>query len=325
MFLKRQRGWELPERESTPEAIFYNRRQVLHALGLGTAALAGSALLPPAAAARSVESLRQELAGLAALSAKRNPKFALPEAPTPAEVAARYNNFYEFNTDKNAWEDVEKFQPRPWRLQVGGLVDNPRTYDVDDLVKRMPLEERVYRFRCVEAWSMVVPWVGFPLAALLKEARPKSGAKFVKFTTFLKPDQAPRQGLKGFFGTQEPWPYTEGLTLAEASNDLALLTVGNYGKVLPKQQGAPIRLIVPWKYGFKNIKSIVKIDLVAEQPATFWNTLGPQEYGFESNVDPRVPHPRWSQMFERDIGTRERKPTLYLNGYDDFVGGLYKA
>lgn len=171
---------------------------------------------------------------------------------------------------------------------------------------------------------MVVPWVGFPLNALLKEAGVKSGAKYVRFTTFLRPQEAPRQGKRSFFGVGEPWPYTEGLTLAEASNELAFLAVGLYGKVLPKQHGAPIRLTVPWKYGFKHCKSIVKIELTAEQPATFWNTLVPHEYGFESNVNPDVPHPRWSQRFEEDIGTRRRQPTLYLNGYEAYVGHLYK-
>jgi sulfoxide reductase catalytic subunit YedY len=195
---------------------------------------------------------------------------------------------------------------------------------VDDLIRRMPVEERMYRFRCVEAWSMVVPWLGFPLQALLKEAQPKAGAKFVKFTTFHRPQEAPRQSKTSLFAPAEPFPYTEGLTLAEAANELTLLTVGAYGKVLARQNGAPIRLIAPWKYGFKNIKSIVKIELVAVQPPTFWNILIPHEYGFESNVEPQVPHPRWSQAFEQDISTRQRKPTLYLNGYESFVGHLYK-
>jgi sulfoxide reductase catalytic subunit YedY len=171
---------------------------------------------------------------------------------------------------------------------------------------------------------MIVPWTGFPLKALLKEAGPKSEAKFVRFTTFMRPEEAERQGKRSFFGPGEPWPYAEGLTVAEAMNDLTLLTVGLYGKIVPRQHGAPIRLTVPWKYGFKSIKSIVKIELVKEQPATFWNTLAPHEYGFESNVNPALPHPRWTQMFEEDIGTRKRKPTLYLNGYEDYVAGLYK-
>ncbi len=209
-------------------------------------------------------------------------------------------------------------------MEVTGLVDKPRTFDVDDLLKRMPLEERVYRFRCVEAWSMVVPWVGFPLRELLKAVAPQSGAKYVTMTTFLRPEEARRQGLKSWFGPGEPWPYTEGLTIAEATHDLTLLTVGIYGQVLPKQFGAPIRLIVPWKYGFKNIKSIVRIELTDKQPETFWHTLVPHEYGFVSNVNPKVPHPRWSQAHERDIGTRTRKPTLPYNGYAEQVAHLYK-
>jgi sulfoxide reductase catalytic subunit YedY len=202
------------------------------------------------------------------------------------------------------------------------LVHKPRSYDVDDLIKRMPLEERVYRFRCVEAWSMVVPWTGFPVKALLEEVQPMAGAKFVQMTTFLNPEVAPRQ-QESRFGFGEPWPYTEGLTIAEATNELTLFVVGIYGHLLPKQHGAPIRLIVPWKYGFKSIKSIVKIELTEKQPATFWNTLVPSEYGFESNVNPRVPHPRWSQAFERVIGTGARIPTQLYNGYAAQVAQLY--
>lgn len=317
-------GWKIADRDATPEALYVNRRAVLKAMGLAAGAIAGAALLPPAAPARSLDNLKQELAGLPPLLAKRNPGFVVQDPLTPIEVAARYNNFYEFTTGKEVWDEIEKFKPRPWTLEVGGLVDRPRTYDVDELVKRMPIEERVYRHRCVEAWSMIVPWAGFPLAALLKEAGPKAGARFVKFTTFMRPEEAERQGRRSFFGGSEPFPYTEGLTLAEATNELTLLTVGLYGKILPRQHGAPIRVTAPWKYGFKQAKSIVKIELVADQPPTFWNTLVPHEYGFQANVEPDVPHPRWSQAYEEDIGTRQRKPTLYLNGYEPWVGALYK-
>ena len=320
----KRRVWEVPERAATPESAFFNRRQVVKGMGLAAIAAAATALPSRDARARSLESLRQELASLAPVKFKANPAFKVDADQTPAEIAARYNNFYEFSTDKDVWEDIERFNPRPWTLEVGGLVNRPRTYDVDDLIRRLPVEERVYRFRCVEAWSMVVPWLGIPLHALLKEVQPKADAKFVKFTTFFRPQEAPRQTKTSIFAPAEPFPYTEGLTMAEASNELALLTVGAYGKILARQNGAPIRLIVPWKYGYKNIKSIVKMELVAAQPPTFWNILIPHEYGFESNVDPGVPHPRWSQAHEQDIATRQRKPTLYLNGYESTVGHLYK-
>jgi sulfoxide reductase catalytic subunit YedY len=317
-------AWKIADREATPEAVYVNRRTLLKGLGFAAGAIAGSALLPAQADARSLDSLKQELAALPPLAAQRNPAFVVEDPLTPIEVAARYNNFYEFTTDKDVWEEIEQFKPRPWTLEVAGLVEHPRTYDVDDLIKRMPVEERVYRHRCVEAWSMVVPWVGFPLRALLKEAGPKYGSQYVKFTSFLRPEEAQRQGRRSFFGAPEPFPYTEGLTLAEATNELTLLTVGMYGRILARQHGAPIRLTAPWKYGFKQAKSIVKIELVAEQPPTFWNQLVPREYGFEANVEPQVPHPRWSQAYEEDIGTRRRKPTLYLNGYAQQVGALYK-
>ncbi len=317
----RKPGWSLPDRIATPEAVYLNRRHFIQALG-AAAAITGVAALPQPARAVNDGDLKKELAALSPLSGKPNAEFKLDLPPTPPLVAAQYNNFYEFTTDKDVYEYVAAFNPRPWQLEVGGMVEHPKTYDVDELIRRMPLEERTYRLRCVEAWSMVVPWVGFPLSALMKEARPLSSAKYLKLTTFLRPQEAPRQGRKALF-FDDPWPYTEGLTIAEASNELALLGVGMYGKVLARQHGAPIRLVVPWKYGFKNIKSVVKIEFVADQPKTFWNTLVPHEYGFVSNVDPRVPHPRWSQAYERDIATGERKPTLLYNGYEKYVASLY--
>jgi len=203
-------------------------------------------------------------------------------------------------------------------------VSRPRIFDLDELRKGMELEERIYRFRCVEAWAMVVPWTGFPLSALLEKVQPLSSARYVKFTTFLRPEEAPRQQRRILFGSGEPWPYTEGITMAEAMHPLTMISVGSYGHVLPNQNGAPLRLIIPWKYGFKNIKAIVGIELVKERPKTFWNTLLPDEYGFESNVNPAVPHPRWSQATERDVATGEARPTLYLNGYAAQVEQLYK-
>jgi len=322
VMIRSKRDWELPERLATPEAVYWNRRTFLKALGYG--ALGAAGLLPMEIGAQD-ERMVKELEALPRLAAKRNEAFKVERPLTAELVAGRYNNFYEFSRYKDdVWEHARDFKPLPWRIEVGGMVQKQKTYDVDDLIKRMPLEERVYRFRCVEAWSMVVPWIGFPMKALLDDVQPLGSAKFVKLTTFMNPKVAPRQTeSRGLYG--EPWPYTEGLTVAEANNELTLLTVGIFGHVLPNQHGAPLRIVAPWKYGFKCIKSIVKLELTTEQPATFWNTLVPSEYGFESNVNPALPHPRWSQAFERDIGTRNRKPTLPYNGYGEYVAGLYKA
>jgi sulfoxide reductase catalytic subunit YedY len=232
-----------------------------------------------------------------------------------------YNNFYEFSTDKQAVARLaEDFTTEPWTVEVSGLVNNPKTFGVDDLLKMFPQEERIYRLRCVEAWSMVIPWNGFPLASLLKEVEPTSDAKFVRFEAAAKRDEMP--GLKSPF---YDWPYQEGLRLDEAMNDLTLLATGLYGEMMPNQNGAPIRLVVPWKYGFKSIKSIVKIELVDYQPDTLWNTAAPNEYGFYSNVNPNVSHPRWSQASERRIGELGRRETLMFNGYADEVAYLYEG
>ena len=317
----RKADWLIPERDALPEATFLNRRQVLAGLGFGAAGLAGLGVLPAQGA--TDDGISRMLETLKPLPAQRNEAFTAERPMTPLRIAAQFNNFYEFSREKDdVWLLAQKLRTDPWKLEVSGLVNKPRTFDLDDL-RAMPLEERVYRFRCVEAWSMVVPWVGFPMAHLLKQVDPQGSAKYVRFTTFMDPAVAPRQSEKSFFGAQEPYPYTEGLTLAEAMNPLTLLTVGIYGRVLPNQNGAPVRLIVPWKYGFKNIKSIVKIELTDTRPATFWNTIAPREYGFESNVNPQVPHPRWSQATERDIGTKKRIPTQLYNGYAAQVGSLY--
>ena len=321
--LKKQ--WALAEREVTPEALFHRRRAFLQAMGAATIGAAGLVYGGESEARSRPSALQRQISGLKPLSASRNERYKVEREITKELVAARYNNFYEFTTGKDdVWKLVKKFKTNPWQVEVGGLVEKPGTFDVDKLVKQMPLEERVYRFRCVEAWSMVVPWIGFPLKALLARVRPLSSAKFVKLTTFFDPKVAPRQAKRLAFWTREPWPYTEGLRMDEAMNELTLITVGMYGHVLPKQHGAPLRLIVPWKYGYKSIKSIVKIELTAEQPPTFWNALAPHEYGFLSNVDPRVPHPRWSQARERVIGTGERQPTLRFNGYAEQVAGMYR-
>ena len=232
-----------------------------------------------------------------------------------------YNNFYEFSTDKQAVAGLSKdFTTEPWTVEVSGLVNNPKTFGVDDLLKMFPQEERIYRLRCVEAWSMVIPWNGFPLASLLNEVEPTSDAKYVRFETVANHDEMP--GLKSPF---YQWPYQEGLRLDEAMNDLTLLATGLYGEMMPNQNGAPIRLVVPWKYGFKSIKSIVKIELVAEQPATLWSSAAQNEYGFYSNVNPNVSHPRWSQTSERRIGELGRRETLMFNGYEEQVAYLYEG
>ncbi len=235
------------------------------------------------------------------------------------EQITNYNNYYEFDTDKQAVAKLAAdFPTSPWSVQVGGLVRNPKTYGIEDILKTFEQEERIYRLRCVEAWSMVIPWQGFPLAKLLKEVEPTADAKYLRFESVLDPKNMPGQRSDWF-----DWPYVEGLRLDEAMNDLAILATGLYGKPMPAQNGAPIRLVVPWKYGFKSIKGIVKIDLVAEQPTSLWMASAPREYGFYANVNPEVSHPRWSQASERRIGESGRRRTLPFNGYGDEVASLY--
>ncbi len=283
------------------------RRDFLRRLGFG---LGASALgLPPA------------LQGAATprYPAPRNPAFNPVWALTDEKVASSYNNFYEFTLRKDVHRHVGAFQTSPWPVEIAGLVEKPLTLDVAELVAGVDLEERVYRFRCVEAWAMIVPWTGFPFNKVADLVRPRPEAKFVRFITAKKPDQMP--GIRE--NPEYPWPYFEGLRLDEAMHPLTLLVTGAYGKPLAKQFGAPLRLIVPWKYGYKSAKSIVKIEFVAEQPKTFWETLQPREYPFESNVDPDVPHPRWSQATERMIDTGDRVKTRKYNGYADQVAALY--
>ncbi len=296
--------------EITDPKLYCNRREFM----VGAAALA---LLPTAAAAATTPSGQP-------LKATRNPAFSITEAPTKFESATTYNNFYEFGVNK---EDPARLahtlKPRPWTVQVDGHVAKPKTFDIDELLRLSPLEERIYPLRCVEGWSMVIPWIGFPLAPLLKRVEPTGQAKFVEFTTLLDPEQFPAQ-RKGLLNLASlDWPYVEGLRLDEAMHPLTLLTVGMYGQVLPNQDGAPIRVVVPWKYGFKSAKSIVRIRLVGEQPKTAWEKAAPQEYGFYSNVNPTVDHPRWSQASERRIGEFIRRKTLMFNGYADQVASLY--
>jgi sulfoxide reductase catalytic subunit YedY len=298
--------------EITDYRLYLNRREFM----AGAAALA---LLPNVASAGAP-------AGAPAgtpLQATKSEKFSIPDKPTSLKDATTYNNFYEFGMDK---EDPAKYahllKPRPWSVQVDGLVHKPKRFDIEEIV-RFPLEERVYSLRCVEGWSMVIPWIGFPLASLLKQVEPTGAAKFVEFTTLQDPEQFPGQKPSLFGGSAVEWPYIEGLRLDEAMHPLTLAAVGMYGQVLPNQNGAPIRIVVPWKYGFKSAKSLVRIRLTDEQPKTAWEKAAPQEYGFYSNVNPTVDHPRWSQATERRIGEFMRRKTLMFNGYGDQVASLY--
>ena len=317
-YIKIPKGWEIPENQVTPESVYINRRKFIKELGIvgaGTLSLFGSsACAQNKGVAEQLEPYQKHT-----LDAEKNEEFTVTRQQTDEITAATYNNFYEFTSSKNTvWKRAEKFKTRPWEIEISGHVEKPMTIDVDDLIKQMPLEERLYRFRCVETWAMVVPWIGFPMKALLEKVQPKSSAKYVQMITFMDPDVAFQQN-----DARLPWPYLEGLTLAEAMNDLTLLVVGIYGHILPPQHGAPIRLIVPWKYGFKSIKSIVSIELTDKKPRNFWNVLLPREYGFEANVNPNVSHPRWSQAREWMIGTKERHPTQIYNGYGEAVAHLY--
>jgi sulfoxide reductase catalytic subunit YedY len=321
-------SWKLPERLATPEAVYANRREVLRALGLGTLGLALPSWARADATAATAEEpvpaglLRPALGDLYAgrFPATRNPAFTLGDRELTAEAtAARYNNFYDFTTTKEkVWELAQGYPVVPWKVEVKGLVKTPRTLDLDDLFTRFPLEERLYRFRCVERWAMQVPWTGFPLRALIDFLEPLPAAKFVRFVTVLDKKRLPGQS-QGWY----PWPYFEALRLDEARHELAFVVLGSYGHALPMQHGAPLRLAIPWKYGYKSPKSIVAIEFVAKQPGTFWNDLQAEEYGFYSNVDPGRPHPRWSQQWEKDIGTGETRESVLYNGYGEQVGSLY--
>jgi methionine sulfoxide reductase catalytic subunit len=250
-----------------------------------------------------------------------NPQYAdLDRALTGEPDAARFCNFYEFSSGKEVWRYVKPFQPVPWKLEVTGLVRQHLSYDLEELLRAFPLEERNYRHRCVETWAMAVPWTGFPMVALIKKVDPLASAKFVRFVSIDRPG-----GGSLLQGSSNPWPYSEGLTIEEAANELAFIATGMYGHPLLKQHGAPVRLVVPWKYGFKSAKSLVRIEFTDKQPATFWNTLIPHEYGFQANVDPEVPHPRWSQAMERMLGTKEVHKTQKYNGYGKWVADLYSG
>jgi len=295
--------------EITPKQVYLSRRDFMKAATV----TASAALL--AACAPSVTEAPQNAAPVPKSTATDE----LGNPVNTYEDITNYNNYYEFTTDKQGVAGLAKdFKTAPWTVEVGGLVNKPKTFGIEDLLKNFKQEERIYRLRCVEAWSMVIPWEGFALAGLLKMVEPTSDAKYVRFETVYRPEE-----MRGQKDPLYPWPYQEGLRLDEAMNDLAFLATGMYGEPNVAQNGAPIRLVVPWKYGFKSIKSIVKIELVSEQPATLWSAIAPNEYGFYSNVNPEVDHPRWSQASERRIGELSRKPTLMFNGYGDQVASLY--
>ena len=313
MLIKRNRGWEIPEARVTPEHVFLNRRSFM-------AASAGAVALAAARPARAAT----EDPSASLYPARPNPAFADAGRPvTDADYTTTFNNYYEFGSSKRIAEASKALPIRPWAIVIDGEVEKPATIAIDDLFSRVTFEERIYRHRCVEAWSMVVPWTGFPLRSLVEIAKPTSNARYLRFETFNKPDIAP--GQKDGLFTSYPWPYVEGVTMAEAMNDLPLLVTGAYGKPLPTSMGAPLRLHLPWKYGFKSIKGIVKVSFTKDRPVSFWETLGPEEYGFWANVNPQVPHPRWSQESEEVLGAGERVPTLLYNGYGEQVAGLYKG
>ena len=298
--------------EITDVNLYLNRRSFL----IGVAALA---LTPPGLAAAAVTAGEP-------LAAKRNKNFTVEDPSTSFQNITTYNNFYEFGVNKDDPSRLaHTLRPRPWTVQVDGHIKRPGKYDVEELMRLFPLEERVYRLRCVEGWSMVIPWIGYPLASLIKRVEPTSKAKFVEFTTLLDPEQFPGQRKSLLSFSSLDWPYVEGLRLDEALQPLTLLTFGLYGQVLPNQDGAPVRVVVPWKYGFKSAKSIVRIRFVGEQPRSTWEKAAPREYGFYSNVNPTVDHPRWSQATERRIGEFRRRKTLMFNGYVDQVASLYSG
>jgi sulfoxide reductase catalytic subunit YedY len=307
-----------PSSEITPELVYLRRRQILQA----SATLAAGLALPLSSSLAQAAT-NPATGALTALPATLNKSFAITDAVTPEKDATTYNNFYEFGFEKSEpAENSKNMKTRPWTVSVEGEVAKPQQFDIESLLKLSPMQERIYRLRCVEGWSMVIPWVGYPLSDLLKKVEPTSKAKYVEFITDMQPDV-----MRGLRSNVLDWPYREGLRIDEAMNPLTLLTFGMYGKVLPNQNGAPVRIIVPWKYGFKSGKSIVKIRLTEREPVSSWMASAPFEYGFYANVNPNVSHPRWSQATERRIGedgffTRKRE-TLMFNGYSNEVAGLY--
>jgi methionine sulfoxide reductase catalytic subunit len=313
MHVIRRRGWEIPERLATPERLFLDRRAFLAAAGA-----AAISLSPEFALAQRIADLPDPTAGLYPF--KRNEKYVLDRPITDEQLNVTYNNFYEFGSAKTIAKAAQAIKLRPWTVKIDGMVEKPQEIGIDDLLRKMTLEERLYRHRCVEAWSMAVPWSGFSFAEFVTFARPLSSAKYVRMETFHDSKVASGQRQ-----TWYPWPYVEGLTMAEATNELAFLVTGAYGKPVAKSMGAPLRLAVPWKYGFKSIKSIVRFSFTDQRPKGFWEALQESEYGFWANVNPQVSHPRWSQASERILGTDEQRPTLMFNGYGDYVAHMYNG
>ncbi len=308
-----RRPSDIPSSEITPESTYVDRREFIERAGR----IAGAAAVVPAAL--TSREAAAEAAAAQALTSSGGSAAALQQEFTPLEDITTYNNFYEFGTDKrDPSRNSDDFEPRPWSVVVQGFCNNPGTYSVEDLVPPRDVEERIYRMRCVEAWSMVIPWNGVPLSKIIERLQPTSQAKFVAFETVFRPSEMPGQR----FPILE-WPYVEGLRMDEALNDLTIISTGLYGKDLLNQNGAPLRLVMPWKYGFKGIKSIVRISFVEEMPPTTWNIMAPHEYGFYANVNPDVSHPRWSQARERRIGQFRRRPTLMFNGYGEQVASMY--
>ena len=306
-----RKGWEIPESLATPESVFLNRRALL----TGAGAIGAGAMLAPGAAFAQAADPSAHL-----YPAPRNESYKLDRALTPEDVNARYNNFYEFGTTKNIVAAAQRLQIRPWTIKIDGLVEKEREIGIDDLLKAVQLEERLYRMRCVEAWSMTVPWSGFAMKQLVDLAKPTSGAKFIRIETFMDPKIAPGQRQVWY-----PWPYVDGCTIEEARNDLAFMVTGAYGKPLGNQFGAPLRVHMPWKYGFKAVKSIRRITFTNERPVSFWEKAQASEYGFWANVNPAIAHPRWSQATEEVLGEGRRVPTLIWNGYGEFVADMYKG
>jgi sulfoxide reductase catalytic subunit YedY len=310
------------DREITPESVYHDRRSFMKYGAAATSLVATGIVYRQMFRTGGMDLTTEELADVRpAMPEDAARGFTLDEPRTPLARAVNYNNFYEFTTDKEAVSRAARgFVAKPWQVAVGGMVHEPRVFDLDDLFKLAPLEERVYRMRCVEGWSMVIPWVGFPLKSLIDAVKPMGSARYVAFETLKDPSRFPGQR-----GRVLDWPYIEGLRIDEAMHPLTILAVGLYGRMLPAQNGAPLRLVVPWKYGFKGIKSIVKINLVNDQPATTWNRAGEEEYGFYANVNPEVPHPRWSQATEQRLGDSGRRATLPFNGYAEQVAHLYQG
>ena len=306
MYFRKNKIWNLKESSITSEKIFKARRESLKKIAIGSLILPSTLL----SSFPAFSSLYPPIS---------NNSYQIDRDLTKENLATTYTNFYEFGSSKNIWRRAAQLTTNPWLLTIDGLVNKPLTIDVHDLLKKIGgIEERVYRFRCVEAWSMTVPWAGFPLNKILSLVEPKSDAKFLKFETFFNPDIAPGQKQQWY-----PWPYQEGITIEEAKNDLSFIATGIYGKELPNQNGAPLRLILPWKYGFKSIKSIVKISLTNDRPIGMWEKLAPKEYGFWANVNPDIPHPRWSQKTEQQLGVDGRIPTVIYNGYGEQVASMY--